>query len=150
MNHLRKALHLPLLATALAAGATSAQASPSVAIDSAVYVEHQAPGGTRRLEPARRLSPGDRVVTVVSWFRVGGDGSFVLTSPLPRSLAFQASARTEEEVSVDGGRSWGRLGTLRHGGRVATAEDVTHVRWRIDPTRAGRGSGHIAYSGIVR
>ena len=150
MNQHRKSLCLPLLAVALTAGTVPAAASPSVATDSAVYVEHQAPGGGKRLERARRLAPGDRVVTVLSWFRVGGDGSFVLTSPLPRSLAFQASARTDEEVSVDGGRSWGRLGSLRQGNRVATAEDVTHVRWRIDPVRAGRGSGHIAYAGIVR
>ena len=52
--------------------------------------------------------------------------------------------------SVDGGRTWGKLGNLRMGGRYATPEDVTHVRWRIAPGHAARGSGHIAYSGIVR
>ena len=149
MNHLLRTLRLPLLASALLAP-LAVQASPSVAIDSAVYVERQEAGGTRRLEPARRLTPGDRVVTVVSWFKVGGDGSFVLTSPLPHRLAYQASARRDEEVSVDGGRNWGRLGSLRRQGRIATAEDVTHVRWRIDPERAGRGSGHFAFAGIVR
>lgn len=125
-------------------------AAPNVALDSAVFVEKTAQGDSRRLEPAQRLSRGDRVVTVVSWYRLGGDGGFTVTNPLPRAIAYQESAHENEEVSVDGGRSWGRIGQLRHGSRMATPEDVTHVRWRIPATRAAQGSGHIAYAGIVR
>lgn len=128
----------------------AAKASPAVALDSAVYVEHARSGDMRSLEPANRLSRGDRVVTVVTWYRMGGNGGFVVTNPMPRSIAYQGSARQDEEVSVDGGRSWGRLGLLRIGARVATPEDVTHVRWRVPAQTAARGVGHIAYSGIVR
>lgn len=135
---------------ALAILPQAAQAAPNVALDSAVFVERAARGDSRRLEPAQRLSRGDRVVTVVSWYRLGGDGGFTVTNPLPRAIAYQESAREDEEVSVDGGRTWGRLGQLRYGSRMATPEDVTHVRWRIPATRAAQGSGHIAYAGIVR
>ena len=128
----------------------TALATPNVALDSAVFVERAAEGDSRRLEPAQRLSRGDRVVTVVSWYRLGGDGGFVVTNPLPRAIAYQESSRADEEVSVDGGRTWGRIGQLRHGSRMATPEDVTHVRWRIPATRAALGQGHIAYAGIVR
>ena len=147
MTFLRIALALAAPSLLLVA---TAHASPSVALDSAVFVELAAPQGTRRLEPATRLSRGDRVVTVVSWHRLGGEGGFTVTNPLPRKLAYQASAREDEEVSADGGRTWGRLGTLKYGARLATPEDVTHVRWRIPAGHAARGSGHIAYSGIVR
>ena len=147
MTFLRTAL---ALAAPFLMLATPAHASPSVALDSAVFVELAAPQGTRRLEPATRLSRGDRVVTVVSWHRLGGEGGFTVTNPLPRKLAYQASAREDEEVSADGGRTWGRLGTLKYGSRLATPEDVTHVRWRIPAGHAARGRGHIAYSGIVR
>jgi hypothetical protein len=130
--------------------AQAAAAQPNVATDSAVYVERAQPGNARSLEPASRLSRGDRVVTILSWYRMGGDGGFTITNPLPRAIAYQASARDDQEVSVDGGRTWGRLGELRVGNRLATPEDVTHMRWRVPATSAARGQGRIAYSGIVR
>ena len=127
-----------------------AQAQANVAMDSAVYVERAQPGNERSLEPAARLSRGDRVVTIVTWYKMGGDGGFTITNPLPRAIAYQASARDDQEVSVDNGRTWGRLADLRVGGRQATPEDVTHMRWRVAPGVAARGRGQIAYSGIVR
>ncbi len=138
------------LGTFCAATASAALAEAPVALDSAVFIERMGAAGTRSIEPASRLSRGDRVVTVLSWQRLGrssGSKPFTLVNPLPRAIAWQASAREDEEVSVDGGRSWGTIGTLRFGTRLATPEDVTHVRWRLP---ASAGSGRIAYSGIVR
>ena len=156
----RTAAAIAVLAGLLGASLAPASASPGshagprVATESAVFVERVASGNVRHLEPAERMIRGDRVVTIVSWYRLseGGnaDGSFVITNPLPRAITFQDSAREDAEVSVDGGRNWGRLGALRVGQRLATPEDVTHLRWRIAPGHAARGSGHIAYSGIVR
>lgn len=133
-----------------AATVPGAAARPNVATDSAVFVERARSGEVRRLEPADRVAPGERVVTIVSWYRLGGSGGFTITNPLPRTIAYQASAREDEEVSADGGRTWGRLGELRYGSRLATPEDVTHVRWRVSPNIAALGRGNIAYSGIVR
>jgi len=137
-----------LLGSLLASPA--AQAQPSVTTESAVFVERAASGSIRRLEPAGRLARGDRVVTVLTWYRLGGNGDFVITNPLPRAVAYQSSARDDQEVSADGGRSWGRLGTLRIGDRLATPEDVTHIRWRIGVRNAGGARGQFVYSGIVR
>ncbi|WP_260610218.1 hypothetical protein [Sphingomonas sp. IC081] len=151
-----KAIHLAM-SLALAAGTfttSAAQAElrtgPAVATDSAVYVERSGSAASRRLEPASRLARGDRVVTIVTWVRAAGTGGFVITNPVPTTLAYQQSAEDMQEVSVDGGRSWGRIGALRIGNRLATPEDVTHVRWRIPPQSAARGRGQITYSGIVR
>ncbi len=137
---------------AAASAATAASANAPVALDSAVFVERLQGDNIRSLEPANRLTRGDRVVTIVSWRRLGGSsgGGFTLVNPLPRAIAYQASARDSEEVSVDGGHSWGRIGTLRFGTRLATPEDVTHVRWRVLASHAAAGSGQIVYSGIVR
>lgn len=141
-----------LIATAayMAIFGTAAQAAPAVSLDSAVFVERAAPKAGRMLQPANDLSRGDRVVYVVNWYKLGGDGGFVVTNPLPRSVAYQGSANGDEEVSVDGGRTWGKLGAMRVHDRLATPEDVTHVRWRVDPRTASRGQGRIAYSAIVR
>jgi hypothetical protein len=149
----RRAAGTAALLAAIAATQAGATA-PRIATESAVFVERVQPGNVRHLEPAERLSRGERVVTIVSWYRLseggGPDGSFIITNPMPRAIAFQDSAREDAEVSVDGGRNWGKLGILRIGARLASPEDVTHLRWRIAPGHAAQGSGHIAYSGIVR
>ena len=139
------------LAGALAlAVPVAAIAAPLIALDSAVYVEKVKPGQGRMLQPANRLSRGDRVVYVVTWYRMGGNGSFTVTNPLPRTVYYQGSANGDEEVSVDGGKRWGKLDDLRIGTRIATPEDVTHVRWHVPASQAARGSGEITYSAIVR
>ena len=136
-------------ALALAAPA-SALATPLVALDSAVFVERVMPGKGRLLQPAKVLKRGDRVVYVVNWYRMGGQGGFTVTNPLPSKVYFQGSADGREEVSIDGGKTWGRLDSLRVGNRLATPEDVTHVRWRVPAHEAARGQGQITYSAIVR
>lgn len=135
---------------ALAGITQAAQAAPAVETQSALYVERVEAGKSRSLEPAESFRPGDRVVTILTWERRAGNGGFVITNPLPPAITYQQSARDSEDVSVDGGRTWGQLGQLVIGGRLATPEDVTHVRWRVPPAVAAQGRGRIAYSGIVR
>ncbi len=137
------------MALALAVPA-AAIAAPLIALDSAVFVERVKPGKGRMLQPASSLKRGDRVVYVVSWYKMGGSGAFTVTYPLPRTVWYQGSADGSEEVSLDGGKRWGKLDRLKVGGRNATPEDVTHVRWRISADQAERGSGEITYSAIVR
>jgi hypothetical protein len=123
-------------------------AQAAISTQSTVFVERVQPDASRRLEPDERLNRGDRVITVVNWQRSSGNGPFVITNPLPSAIAYQASAWDGQDVSVDGGRTWGRLGTLRIGSRTATPEDVTHIRWHITARKHSRGQ--IAYSAIVR
>jgi hypothetical protein len=144
-------LHRIALSGAIAVGlicGLPVAAAPVVKTQSEVFRERALPG-QRRLEPAERFSRGDRVVTIVRWYRLAGDGGFTIINPLPNGISYEDSARRLQEVSVDGGRTWGRIGTLRIGDRQATPEDVTHVRWRISAETARRGAGQIAYSAIV-
>lgn len=142
---------LAILACTLSLGAPiMAAAAPLVALASTVYVERIVPNKGRLLQPASALKRGDRVVYVVSWTRMGGQGGFTLTNPLPNKVYYQGSADGHEEVSLDSGHSWGKLDAMRVGDRLATPEDVTHVRWRVPAGEAARGSGQITYSAIVR
>ncbi len=153
---------LPAMMVAGATGAAlmpaSAEAAGGVQFASDVFIERfqPAPGGrmARVLERADQLRPGDRVIFVVNWSGRKG-GGFTVTNPLPRSIAFAGATDETQEVSVDGGRTWGPLEGLmvRDGngrGRPASPEDVTHLRWRIPTPQALSGTGQMTWRGVVR
>jgi hypothetical protein len=138
---------------ALALGAAvPAVAAERVSLAHSVVVERDRASG-RVLEPARALRRGERLVYVVSW-RAAEPERFTITNPLPRAVAYERSADGTEEVSVDGGATWGKLDTLRvrEGARWrdATPEDVTHIRWQVPRTLALAGRGSLTWSAIVR
>ena len=143
---------------AIAAVTMPAAARESVSLASAVYVEKTASSNgsqpERLIEPAARLVRGDKVVLMVEWQAQGSGKGFAITSPIPRALAFQNVSMDDAEVSVDGGKSWGKLGQLHlhdaDGLRLAAPEDVTDLRWRVSERDAERGRGRITYSAIVR
>lgn len=143
-------IRMALALMALASGAPLAAAP--VAVSNDVYVEREN-ASARVLEPATTLRRGDRVIYVVSW-RAARPDRFTITNPLPATVAYQGSADGAEQVSVDGGRTWGELGALRvrdrGAWRDATPEDVTHVRWQVPRQLALAGSGRLTWSGIVR
>lgn len=115
-----------------------------VEIDRSVFIERVA-AGARALEPATTLKKGDKIVLVVEWRAAPGRRGLTVESAVPRSLAFQRAGSDAVEVSADGGRSWGRLGMVRIAGRLASAEDVTHLR-----VAAVEQRGRLTYSAIVR
>lgn len=125
--------------------ASPAIAEGAVDIDRAVYVE-RSNEGVRALEPATTLRPGDKVVLVVEWRADSRGRQFTVQSAVPRALAFQRAGHDAVEVSADGGRRWGELGSLKLGGRLASAEDVTHLRLRV----AGERRGRMTFSAVVR
>ncbi|KPF83461.1 hypothetical protein [Novosphingobium sp. AAP93] len=149
---------LPAMVVAGALAPGAAHAAGGVQFASDVFVERfqPAPGGrtARILERADQLRPGDRVIFVVNWSG-RKDGGFTVTNPLPRTIAFAGGADGAQEVSVDGGRTWGALGALTvrdaYGRqRQAHAEDVTHLRWRIPTQLALAGTGQMTWRGVVR
>ncbi len=119
-----------------------------------VYVERQDDGSSNRVVAlADRLSSGDMVVLVIKW-QADGDRGFSVSSPLPATLSYHKSSRDDQLVSVDSGRSFGVLDTLKvrtaTGARSATPEDVTHLRWHVPARVARAGSGQLTYSAIVK
>jgi hypothetical protein len=57
-------------------------------------------------------------------------------------------------VSVDGGKSWGKLAALTIANadgsiRPAAHSDVTHVRWVLETIAAG-AQGRLTYPAIIR
>lgn len=135
----------------LAGGAATAQSA--IAIQKSVYLERAERQGdrlVRALEPATTLRRGDTVVLMLKWNAPVRSGNFAVTTPVPRDLSFKRTGGQSADVSIDGGRSWGRLTELNVGGRRATPEDVTHLRWQVGRGQARRGTGTLSYSAIVR
>jgi len=146
------------VATGAAMAPAAAHAAGGVQFASDVFVERfqPAPGGrtARVLERADQLRPGDRVIFVVNWTG-RKNGGFTVTNPLPRAIAFAGATDETQEVSVDGGRTWGALEDLSvrdaYGrSRPAHPEDVTHLRWRIPTPQALAGTGQMTWRGVVR
>ena len=151
---------LLLMAAAGMLPAVPALARAPVELDSQVFVEHvqtDINGRARRvLRAPGELDAGDRLVFVVRYRNAGKAPvqGFAVTNPVPATLRIEPD-QPAMQVSVDGGRSWGRLDMLSvptplGGTRRATAEDVTHVRWAVPaPLRPGTG-GRISYRAVVR
>ncbi|WP_298188790.1 hypothetical protein [Novosphingobium sp.] len=100
--------------------------------------------------------PGDHLLFTTRYRNEGTQAvtNFVVTNPLPSAVTLSSDAAPGTEVSVDGGKTWGQLGSLKveaaeGGERAATAADITHVRWTI-PSIAPGASGEVQYHGIVR
>lgn len=144
---------------ALAAPVAAAAADP-VSLTSKVFVERVKPGPDGRPVTVREepgvVTPGDKLAFVLSYRNSGAQPAtgFTLTNPIPPSVDFVGTDDAGASVSVDGGKSWGALASLKvtapdGTSRPAVAADVTHIRWSLGrPIAAGSG-GELSFRGVV-
>lgn len=107
------------------------------------------------VEP-KKVVPGDHLIFSTQYHNNGAKPiqHFIVTNPLPSAVTLASDGYGNFDVSVDGGKSWGKLAALnvsdgKGGQRAAQATDVTHVRW-IVPAIAPGASGNLEYHAIVR
>lgn len=148
-----------LALTALLAPA-AALAQQDVSINSTAFIERTVQDASGKsetiLEAPKVVTPGDRVLFVLN-YRNGGTQpatGFVINNPLPAAVVFESSEGAQPIVSVDGGKSWGALATLKVTQpdgtiRPATAADVTHLRWTFAAIAPGQ-SGKLSFRGVVK
>lgn len=138
-----------------------ALASSDVRTKSSIFVERIDPEGSGarrvRLEPARQVSPGERLIYVVEYRNMGNRPvqGFTVTNPLPRTIRLDKTVDGNEMVSIDGGRNWGPLGTLRvslgdGSWRPANPDDVTHLRWQVGDRLMQGETRRVTFRAIVR
>jgi uncharacterized repeat protein (TIGR01451 family) len=144
----------------VAPAAAFAAASDAVQLTTKVLVEHVRKGADGKpqkvLEEANKVVPGEAVVFQASYRNGGAKPAtgFVITNPLPASVAFAGGESAGALYSVDHGKSWGALAALRvptptGGARAATSADVNAVRW-VFPAIAPGASGTVSFRGLVK
>lgn len=105
--------------------------------------------------------PGAEIIYVITYRNTGTEVSdnVLVNNPVPPGLAYvPGSAQgtgARAEVSVDQGKSFGALETLRVKGangatRAAKGEDVTHVRWTVLAPLASAASGSVTYRAVLK
>ncbi|MGA9581693.1 MAG: hypothetical protein WBR13_06965 [Allosphingosinicella sp.] len=138
----------------------AASAADDVSLTSKVLVERVKPGPdgkpvTVREEPGV-VTPGDRLVILLNYRNGGAQPAtgFTLTNPIPAAVAFAGTDDRSAAVSVDGGKSWGALASLKvvaadGTSRPAVAADVTHIRWSLSQPIAAGSGGELSFRGVV-
>jgi hypothetical protein len=145
----------------IAAMPTAANATGSVALKSSVFVERVAmtADGKAKVElrAAESVSPGDKLVFILTYRNETQRAvpDVVITNPVPAPVVYEGAAAAAAEVSVDGGRTWGPIGSLRIAdangqSRQAMSFDVTHIRWALGRPVPPGASGRVSFRGVVR
>jgi uncharacterized repeat protein (TIGR01451 family) len=146
------------LLASMAAPAVSAQVVQPIELKGDVKVDKVVVenGKEKRvLIDPKVVVPGDKLVFSTAYRNTGTEvvKNFVVTNPIPAGVALAPLGSEKLEVSVDGGKTWGRLAALSvsdaAGPRSAQAGDVTHIRW-ILPVLAPGASGTLTYNALVR
>ena len=149
------------LLLALASSPVAAQLEVST-IAQIEIVETSADGKqTIRREAAKRVVPGTEVIYTITAKNTGNEPAdrVVVTNPVPAQTRYvdgsAAGANTDITFSVDGGKAWGPAGTLtvvnaNGESRAATADDYTHVRWKLKSDLAPGQQLPVWYRAQVR
>jgi len=145
----------------LAVTAVPAAAEPQVSLTSHVSVVRIKAGrsGTpvRSLEEPKLVTPGDRLLFTLDYSNNSGKPAdhFVVSDPVPSGVIFAGEESKGAEVSVDSGKSFGPLDTLKvvdadGKRRAARPSDVTHVRWTFARAVAAGERGELRFEAIVK
>ena len=132
-----------------------------VKLSSQVLVEHvvvDANGKEKTvLEEPKVVTPGEKLVFTLSYKNVGAKPAedFVVTNPIPDAVAYAGDEADGSVVSVDGGKNWGPLASLKITAadgtqRAAQASDVTHVRWTFPKAIPVGAEGKLIFRGTVK
>lgn len=143
-----------------AASAPTLAAAP-ILLTSNIFVEKQqkkADGSySVNLVKPDVIVPGDQLVFVVRYRNTGTEpaSNFTVTNPMPKAVVFSGTSDGMELVSIDGGKSWGKLSQLRVANadgtsRPALMSEVTHIKWNLNQTLTAGAEGKLIFRGVVR
>lgn len=152
---------LVALAVPAVAFAQAQPAANGVTLKSETYVARattDAQGKPKNdLFPATRVLPGEPLVFVLSYENGGTKpaSGFVINNPVPPQVSYTGVEQPWAIVSVDGGKTFAALATLKMKGadgklRGAIPGDVTHIRWNFAQPIAPKAKGRVMFYGLVK
>lgn len=157
---------LLLLSGTLVAGAAYAAAGGSIELKTLAQQQKitVASDGTKHIEivPAGRVLPGTEVIYTIRYRNVGkkAAGNIVVSDPIPQHMNYVADSATGKgtdiSFSVDGGKHWAsspdKLEIDNGNGttRIATAKDVTNIRWIVKGRLAPGANGSVGFHAVLQ
>ncbi len=158
------ALAIPLIGVpAIALAQTQVAPAAQVSLKMESYVARQVTDAQGRKSnklfsiTETTVLPQDRLVYRIIYRNGTGKpvGSFVINNTVPNGASFAGVEEAWAVVSVDGGKQFGPLTTLRVRGadgklRPAIPQDVTNVRWTFAQPVAAAAGGYVQYYAIVK
>ena len=155
-------LSILVLSAAALATTVSAQAlTATQKVEKEITVQ-SADGSTEtKLVSAAEVTPGEKVVYTVAYTNDSSDAAtdIVLAMPVPSDVRYlEGSADrsgTIVKFSTDGGSSFVErrslvLPAVGGGTRAASADDITHIQWRIAGPVAVGSSDEISFTARLR
>jgi uncharacterized repeat protein (TIGR01451 family) len=132
-----------------------------VSLSSDVFVERVETDGQGKnkivLEAPKLVTPGDKLLFVLSYKNgsAAPAADFVINNPIPAAVSFAGTDSQEALLSIDGGKSWGALASLKVNGadgapRPARPEDVTNIKWQFSRPIPAGGEGKLSFRGVVK
>jgi uncharacterized repeat protein (TIGR01451 family) len=147
--------------TALAAPTALFAQAQSVALVSKAFVVKQIPDGPGKtkntLVVPERVLPGEALVFMLEYKNTGAKPAtaFVINNPIPANVIYTGVEQPWAEVSVDRGKTFGQLATLKVAKgdgtmRAALPNDVTAVRWKFAQAIPAAGEGRVTFYAMVK
>jgi hypothetical protein len=101
--------------------------------------------------------PGEALVFMLEYKNGGAKPAtgFEINNPIPSAVQFTGVEQPWAVVSVDNGKTFGPIATLKVKAadgklRAATFDDVTHVRWKFATPIPAGAAGRVSFYGIVK
>ncbi len=150
-----------VIAALAAPAALMAQSPQAVTLASKAFVVKQVPDADGKMKNTlvapERVFPREALVFMLEYRNTAKTpvSGFVINNPIPANVIYTGVEQPWATVSVDGGKSFGALATLKvrsNDGttRPALPSDVTAVRWLFAQPIAPAASGRVMYFGMVK
>lgn len=153
---MRNIMWTAAVAASLGLAAPALAQNAAVNVQSTNFVEKTVTGADGKkkttLAPTDLVVPGDIVVFSHNYVNTGTQPAtgFLINNPLSAQIEFVDSPDANIVVSVDGGKSFGKLASLKVGDRAATAADVTNLRWTFAQAIAPGAKGKVSFRGRLK
>jgi uncharacterized repeat protein (TIGR01451 family) len=136
-------------------------AQNTVKVENKVYVARTVTDAqgkkTNTLQDPTTVLPGEALAIILTYTNSGAKpaANFVIDNPIPSQVSYTGVEQTWAVVSVDGGKTFGALATLKVKNtdgtmRPALASDVDAVRWKFAQPIAAGATGRVMFYGTVK